>query len=147
MLAVNSAWATVRTADEFAELRQNQPKSSRSWWPDIGPVRDTGSFSFTHRTGRLGPVTLVELDFHDDVWVNGGEIRPHYQVSLPVAAPSAAKDNNFSVIAAPGSPGVYRPEGKAAVSHYVGRVLAVMIDRHAVEDALADTRTPDHFPG
>jgi AraC-like DNA-binding protein len=136
--AVSSAWATVRTLGEFAELRQNQLKSTSFWWPDLGPLGDPGSFSFTHRMGRLGPVTILEVDFHDDVWVNGGEMRPHYQVTLPVAAPSAATDSDVSVIAALGSPGIYRPEGKAAVSRYVGRLLAVMIDRHAVEDALAD---------
>jgi AraC-like DNA-binding protein len=133
--AMNCAWATVRTLDEFADLRRNQG-NSRSWWPDIGPLGDTNSLSFKHRTGRVGPVTILEVDFHDDVWVNGGEIRPHYHVTLPVAAPSKAMDSNFSVIS--GSPGIYRPEGEAAVSHYVGRLLAVMVDRHAVENALSD---------
>jgi AraC-like DNA-binding protein len=138
MLAVNGAWATVRTLDEFAELRRNQLTSSPFWWPDIGPLGNTGSLCFTHRAGRLGPVTILEVDFHDDVWVNGGEDRPHYQVTLPLPAPSTATENNLSALSAVGTPGIYRPEGKAAVWRYVGRLLAVMIDRHAVEDALAD---------
>ena len=136
--AENGAWVTVPTLDDFADLRKNQLESSPYWWPDIGPLGDTSSFSFTHRMGRLGPVTILDVDFHDDVWVNGGEIRPHYHVALPVATPSSAMDSNFSVAAAPGSVVVYQPEGKAGVSRYVGRLLAVMIDRHAVEEALAD---------
>jgi AraC-like DNA-binding protein len=138
VLAVSSAWATVRSLDEFADLRHNQLTSSPVWWPDLGPLADAGSFSFAHRTGRVGPVTLLEVDFHDGVWVNGGESRPHYQVSVPLAAASAATGSELTVTAALDSPGIYRPEGKAAVSRYVGRLLAVMIDRHAVEDAVAD---------
>jgi AraC-like DNA-binding protein len=136
--ADNDAWVTVPTLDDFADLRKNQPESPPYWWPDIGPLGDTSSFSFTHRMGRLGPVTILDADFYYDVWVNGGEIRPHYHVTLPVATPSSAMDSNFSVAAAPGSVVVYQPEGKAGVSRYVGRLLAVMIDRHAVEEALAD---------
>jgi len=133
----NNAWVCVRSLDDFAELRKHQLESLPCWWPEIGPLGDTSSFSFTHRTGRLGPITVLDVDFHHDVWVDGGEHRPHYHVTLPVATPSAAMDNSFSVVAEPGSVAVYRPEGKAAVSRYVGRLLAVMIDRHAVEDALA----------
>lgn len=131
-------WVTVRTLDEFAELRESQLESSRFWWPNIGPLGDTNGFSFTHRMSRIGPLTILDADFHDDVWVNGGEIRPHYHVTLPVAAPAAAMDSHISVIAKPGSVGVYQPEGKAGMCGYVGRLLAVMIERHAVEDALAD---------
>jgi AraC-like DNA-binding protein len=136
--ADNNEWVSVRTLEDFADLRKNQLESSSIWWPDIGPLGDTSSFSFTHRMGRLGPVTILDLDFCNDVWVNGGENRPHYHVTLPIATPSTAMDSNFSVVAEPGSVAVYQPEGKAGVSRYVGRLLAVMIDRHAVEEALAD---------
>ena len=136
--AGDNAWVSVRSLDDFAELRMSQLESSSYWWPDIGPLGDTSSFSFTHRMRRLGPITVLDIDFHDDVWVNGGELRPHYHVTLPVATSSAAMDSSFAVVAEPGSVAVYRPEGKAGVSGYVGRLLAVMIDRHAVEDALGD---------
>lgn len=138
-VAVDHTWVSVRSLDDFAELRQSHQESSPYWWPDIGPLGDTSSFSFTHRMRRFGPITVLDIDFHDDVWVNGGELRPHYHVTLPVATSSAATDAHLSVTAEPGSVGVYRPEGKAGMSGYVGRLLAVMIDRHAVEDALADT--------
>ncbi|OBF20088.1 hypothetical protein A5725_16870 [Mycobacterium kubicae] len=131
------AWVTVRSVDEFARLRSSQQESMSYWWPDIGPLGQAGAFSFAHRIRRLGPITLLDADFHDNVWVNGGEMRPHYHVTVPVATPSSACGNDPSVVAAPGPLGVYRPEGKAGVSSYVGRLLAVMIDRHAVEDALA----------
>jgi AraC-like DNA-binding protein len=130
--------ATVRSVDEFAELRSSQLESSSYWWPEIGPLGDARSFAFTHRMRRLGPITLLDADFHDDVWVNGGDIRPHYHVTLPLANPPGTRDGDLSVVAAPGSVGVYRPEGRAGMSRYVGRLLAVMVDRHAVEDALAD---------
>jgi hypothetical protein len=123
--------------DDFAEVRNSGSESSPHWWPDIGPIGDTGSLSFTHRMRRLGPITVLDIDFHDDVWVNGGEIRPHYHVTVPVGTPSAAKDDSLSLVTKPGPVAVYRPEGNASVSRYVGRLLVVMIDRHAVEDALA----------
>ncbi|OBG29507.1 hypothetical protein A5764_21060 [Mycobacterium sp. 852002-51057_SCH5723018] len=131
-------WVSVRSVDDFAELRRSQLESSSYWWPEIGPLGDARSFAFAHRMRRLGPITVLDADFHDDVWVNGGETRPHYHVTLPVANPSTAWDNDLSIDAVPGSVAVYRPEGKAGMSRYVGRLLAVMIDRHAVEDALAD---------
>ena len=131
-------WVSVQSVDDFAELRKSQLESASYWWPEIGPHGQARSFAFTHRMRRLGPITLLDADFHDDVWVNGGEIRPHYHVTLPVAPPSDASGRSLSVVAAPGSVAVYRPEGKAGMSRYVGRLLAVMLDRHAVEDALAD---------
>ncbi|OMC54830.1 hypothetical protein A5747_15930 [Mycobacterium sp. IS-836] len=138
MTVENTAWVSVQSLDDFAELRTSQTGSSPDWWPDIGPLGDTGSFSFTHRMRRIGPITVLDIDFQDDVWVNGGEMRPHYHVTLPVAPWSAAMVDNFSIAAEPGSVAVFRPEGQAGVERYVGRLLAVMIDRHAVEDALAD---------
>lgn len=134
----NNAWVTVRAFDDFAELRTKLTESSRYWWPDMGPLGHTSSFGFAHRMGRLGPVTILDSDFHDDVWVNGGEVRPHYHVTLPVATLSAAMDRSFSGVAAAGGFMVYRPEGKQCAPRYVGRRLAVMIDRHAVEDVVAD---------
>ncbi|ASW87015.1 MULTISPECIES: AraC family transcriptional regulator [Mycobacterium] len=135
----DGVWASVQSLDDFAELRTGRPDSSPHWWPEIGPVGDPGSFSFTHRMRRAGPITVLDADFHDDVWVNGGEMRPHYHVTLPVSPTSAASVDEVSVAAEPGSVAVYRPEGRAGVDRYVGRLLAVMIDRHAVEDALADS--------
>jgi len=136
--ADENAWVTVRTLDDFADLRTGRPECQPYWWPDIGPLEDTSSFSFAHRMRRLGPITILDVDFFDDVWVNGGESRPHYHVTLPVATPAVTTDSDFSVVAEPGSVMVYRPEGKAGVPRYVGRLLAVMLDRHAVEDALAE---------
>jgi AraC-like DNA-binding protein len=124
--------------DDFAEQRTSQLESADHWWPEIGPLGDPESFSFTHRMRRVGPITVLDADFHDDVWVNGGEIRPHYHVTLPVAPSPAEMADEFSVVPEPGSVAVYRPEGQAGVDQYIGRLLAVMIDRHAVEDALAD---------
>jgi AraC-like DNA-binding protein len=129
---------TVRSLADFAELRSNHLESSPYWWPEIGPIGNTDSFSLAHRMRRLGPITVLDVDFHNDVWVNGGEIRPHYHVTLPLATSPLATDSNSSFVVARGSGAVYRPEGNAGVPSYIGRLLAVMIDRYAVEDALAD---------
>jgi hypothetical protein len=136
----NRGWVSVRSLDDFAEVRDGGSESSPHWWPDIGPTRGTDSLSFTHRMRRLGPITVLDIDFPDEVWVNGGENRPHYHVTVPVGTPSAATDDNPSLVRKPGAVSVYRPEGNASVSRYAGRLLAVMIDRHAVEDALAGVR-------
>lgn len=137
MAVDNRGWVSVRSLDDFAEVRNGGSESSPHWWPDIGPTRRTGSLSFTHRMHSLGPITVLDIDFHDEVWVNGGENRPHYHVTVPVGTPSAATDDSPSLVTKPGAVSVYRPEGNASVSRYVGRLLVVMIDRHAVEDALA----------
>ncbi|CDO87361.1 AraC family transcriptional regulator [Mycobacterium triplex] len=136
-MADNSAWVAVRSLEDFAALRSGRSGSPAHWWPDIGPTGDDGSFAFTHRIRRLGPITVLDIDFHNDMWVNGGEVRPHYHVTVPVTTPADATAGGFSVAAKPGSVCVYRPEGKAGISGYGGRLLAVMIDRRAVEDALA----------
>src|ERR1700748_66962 len=75
--------AAVRSLADFTELRDGARACTYDWWPEIGPIGDPSSFSFTHRTGRVGPISLLDADFHDDVWVNGGEHRPHYHVTLP----------------------------------------------------------------
>lgn len=134
----HNAWVSVRSLDDFAELRNSQMQSSAYWWPEIGPLGGTNSFSMTHRMRRFGPITVLDVDFHDNVWVNGGELRPHYHVTLPVGTSPSAMGDNLALAAEPGSMAVYRPEGTAGVDGYVGRLLAVMIDRHALEDALAD---------
>jgi AraC-like DNA-binding protein len=136
VISDGDAWVSVRSVDDFARLRSSALQSSRYWWPDIGPLGGARNFSFTHRMRRLGPLTVLDADFHHDVWVNGGQNRPHYHVTLPVAPCSSVRDGDSSVVATPGSVAVYRPEGQAGVSRYVGRLLAVMIDRRAVEDAL-----------
>src|ERR1700754_380034 len=74
----NSAWVTVRTCDDFDDLRRKLAESTHYWWPEMDPMGGTSSFGFAQRMGRLGPVTILDSDFHDDVWVNGGELRPHY---------------------------------------------------------------------
>jgi AraC-like DNA-binding protein len=127
----------VRSLDDFAELRRNRSASQCQWWPDMGPIDNTDAFSFTHRMGRLGPIAVLDIDFHECVWVDGGDVRPNYHVTVPIATSSLNRENRLSHVLRPGSVSVYRPEGKASVSHYVGRLLAVMIDRHTVEDALA----------
>jgi AraC-like DNA-binding protein len=133
--AESNGWTNVRSLDDFAHLRRHQLETSTHWWPEIGPLAGARTFSFSHRIRRLGPITVLDTDFHDGVWVNGGDARPHYHVTVPVSNSSAA---GSSVATAPGPVAIYRAEGEASVSGYVGRVLAVMIDRHAVEDALAD---------
>ncbi|ODR01947.1 hypothetical protein BHQ21_22895 [Mycobacterium sherrisii] len=130
MTMTAGAWAWVRSLDDFAALH-----ASPAWWPDIKPTPRAGTLSFTHRSRRLGPITVLDVDFHNKVRVNGGDNRPHYHVTLPVA--THAGGNGLPLYSKP-SPTVYRPEGDAAVSDYSGRLLAVMIDRCAVEDALAN---------
>ncbi len=138
MTVHDTAWVTMRTLDDFAGLREKLTKASHFWWPEIGPLGSTRSLVFRHRMARLGPVTILDSDFRDDVWMNGGELRPHYHVTLPAPTPSGLTGHNFSGVAAPGAFLVYRPEGNQGVPRYVGRRLAVMIDRDAVEDALGD---------
>jgi AraC-like DNA-binding protein len=122
-----TAWTTLRAVGDFAGLRRELTESYQYWWPEMGPLGDTKSFEFAHRVGRLGPVAILDTDFRDDVWVDGGELRPHYHVTLPLPGGSA-----------PGDFTIFRPEGKQGDTRYVGRRISVMINRHALEDALGD---------
>jgi AraC-like DNA-binding protein len=131
------AWIPVRSSDDFDVLRGTQLESSPYWWPEIGPLASGGSFSFIYRMRRISPITVLDANFHNDICVDGGELRPHYHVTLPVAASSAARRLDLPVVTEPSAMGVYLPEGKANVPHYSGRLLAVMIDRQAVENTLA----------
>ncbi len=116
MTADNTARVAVRSLDDFAELRTNRPESSSQWWPDIGPIGNRESISFTHRRCRLGPIIMLDIDFQEEVWVNGGDVRPHYHVTVPVATfPPSSKDS-LSLRPGPGSVAVFRPEGKAHLS-------------------------------
>jgi hypothetical protein len=107
-----SEWVTVQASDDVADLRRKLTESSYHWWPEIGPMADTPSFAFAQRMGHRGPVTILDSDFHDDAWVIGGELRPHYHVTLPSPTSSDKMDRRLSGVAAPGCFMVYRPEGE-----------------------------------
>jgi hypothetical protein len=143
----NRGWVSVRSLDDFAEVRNSGSESSPHWWPDIGPTGDTGSLSFTHRMHSLGPITVLDIDFHDAVWVNGGQNRPHYHVTVPVGTPSAATDDSLSLVTKPGPVSVYRPEGNATVSSYAGPP-AGRDDRpvRRRRRACGSAGAPHHFP-
>ncbi|OBA90658.1 hypothetical protein A5662_22640 [Mycobacteriaceae bacterium 1482268.1] len=133
----DQAWIAVRTRDEFVELRRKLTESTLHWWPRIEPLRDGTSFSFAQRIARVGPLTILETDYHDDAWVSAAE-SSLYQVTLPIGSESAAIDSGAASVPTPGAFVVYRPEDTVSVRRPTGPRLTVMIERHAVEDALAD---------
>jgi AraC-like DNA-binding protein len=127
----------VGTSDELIELRRKLTVSWPYWWPDIEPIRDGAPISFLHRIGRVGPLTILETNYHDEAWVSAAKCSM-YQVTLPVGTSSAAVGSGTSSAATPGSFVVYRPEDVIDVRRPAGPRLTVMIKRHALEEALAD---------
>ena len=95
-----TAWVHMQTLGDFADLRRRHMESSTYWWPEICPRRAATTFSFSHRMQRFGPITVLDADFGDPVWVNGGDLRPHYQVTLPVRNSCAAMESGCAVITA-----------------------------------------------
>lgn len=130
-------WVTVGTSDEVVELRQKLTQSWPYWWPEIHPLRHGTSVSFAHRIGRVGPLTILETSYHDEAWVSAVE-SSLYHVTLPIWTPSAAIGRGSPIVPTPGSFVVYRPEDELGVRRPAGPRLTLMIQRPAVEEALAD---------
>ena len=121
----------------FADLRRKLTESSHYWWPEIGPMGDHALIRICATDGSPGSGADFGLGFHDDVWVNGGDFVP--TTMSPCRPRLLGRD---------GSPFLRRsgawlfhglPTGGRTSRSPLRRPPGIsMIDRHAVEDALAD---------
>ena len=127
----NGAWTTANTLDEFAGLCCEVPH--------LRLLSDPRSFSLTQRAGSIGPVAFAELVVSSDAALDGGDYCSGYRVSVLQSGHTESTHRGRSLNAGPGTVGVLQPEGYAASRWAAGsRILAVKIDRSAVEDALSD---------
>jgi AraC-like DNA-binding protein len=129
--ANNGGWTTANTLDEFAGVCCEEPH--------LRLLSDPASFSLTHRAGRIGPVSFAELFVTSDSALAAGDHCSGYRISVLQTGRSESTHRGRSLNAGPGTVGVLQPDGYAASRWAAGsRILAVKIDRAAVEDALSD---------
>jgi AraC-like DNA-binding protein len=102
-------------------------------------LSDPESFLLTQRVGGIGPVVISEVLVGSDVVIDCGELCSAYRVNVLRSGHIESVHRGSSLIAGPGSAAIYQPQGHAAARWAAGsRMLAVKIDRCAVEDALSD---------
>jgi AraC-like DNA-binding protein len=122
---------TANTLDDFAVLCCHEPH--------LELLSDPSSFSLAQRAGRLGPITFCEFVASSDVSMDSGEQCSGYRLNVVRSGHLDSIHRGSSLRAGPGAVAVYQPEGHAAARWAAGsRMLAVKIDRHAVDDALSD---------
>jgi len=139
------AWTPAKTLDDFAVLCCQEPH--------LELLSDPSSFSLTQRAVRMGPLTLCEFVASSDVLMDSGEHCSGYRINVVQSGHLESTHKGSSLRAGPGAVAVYQPEGHAAAHWAAGsRMLAVKIDRYAVDDALSDalrrqvTSQPDFTP-
>ena len=124
-------WMTADTLNDFAVLCCHEPH--------LTLLSDPNSFSLSQRAGRIGPITFCEFVADSDVSVDSGEHCSGYRLNVVRAGHLDSMHRGSSLRAGPGTVAVYQPDGHASVHWAAGsRMLAVKIDRHAVDDALSD---------
>jgi AraC-like DNA-binding protein len=138
-------WTTAHTLDDFAVLCCPEPH--------LELLSDPTSFSLTQRASCLGPVTFCEFVASSDVWMDSGEHCSGYRINVVRSGYLESTYRGTSLRAGPGAVGVYQPDGHAVARWAAGsRMLAIKIDRWAVDDALSDalgrqvSSQPDFMP-
>ena len=98
------------------------------------------AFSLSYRIGRLGPVSVFDLSFGVDSWIECADQRPYYQVNVPVGGRLDISHGKSALTLVPGRGAVVLPEGALTVPRWEAgaRSLALRIDRRALEDTLGD---------
>lgn len=125
------AWTTATAFDDFAAVCCHQPQ--------LDLLSDPDSFSLTHRVAGIGPVTLAEFEVGSDLSMDCGELCSGYRVHVPRSGHIESVHRGSSLHAGPGAAAVYQPQGHAASGWAAGtRILALKVDRCAVDDALSD---------
>jgi AraC-like DNA-binding protein len=139
------AWTSAKTLDDFAVLCCQEPH--------LELLSDPNAFSLTQRAVRMGPITLCEFVAGSDVLMDSGEHCSGYRVNVVQSGHLESTHKGLSLCAGPGAVAVYQPDGHAGARWAAGsRMLAVKIDRGAVDDALSDalgrqvTSQPDFTP-
>jgi AraC-like DNA-binding protein len=123
-------WTTAKTLDDFAVLCCEQPH--------LELRNDPTAFSLRQRAARMGPITLCEFVTGSDVSMDSGDHCSGYRINVVQAGYLESSHRGSKMRAGPGTLAVYQPEGHAAAKWAAGsRMLAVKIDRWAVEDVLS----------
>jgi AraC-like DNA-binding protein len=129
---VTRTWTTTRTLSDVFAVCSDQRA--------IGVLAEPNLFSYTHRVARLGPVTICDIAFGCDVWMDCAELCDSYRINVPQSGRIHSVHRGSSMTAEPTVAAVYQPVGESAVSRWAGRgrTISVKMDRRVVDDALSD---------
>jgi AraC-like DNA-binding protein len=127
-----AVWMTGKGSEGFAALSEGEPY--------VELLSNPETFSVTQRVGQYGPVVVAEIATDTDMDIDCGSLRSTYRVNVPWSGHYESTHRGSSLIAGPGTAALYQPEGDASSRWAAGsRLLAIRIDRRAVEDALSDS--------
>jgi AraC-like DNA-binding protein len=95
--------------------------------------------SITQRAASLGPLTVIDLGFGVDARARCVRQREYYQINVPATGQLDVMHQGSRMAFVPGRAHVCLPEVEFVVPRCTAglRLLAVRIDRNAVEDALS----------
>lgn len=115
---------------------------SKLYYPhEVRVLGDEHKFQMRMTAATFGPVTLGRLDYSTEVEIYTNELKDAYQVNIPMRGELATGSGRARTVATPHHAAVYRCDQRTVLrgwaSPYPTPVLALKIDRRALEDQLA----------
>jgi len=108
---------------------------------EVRVLGDEHIFQMRMTAASFGPVTLGRLDYSTEVEIFTNELRDSYQVNIPMRGELVTGSGRARTVATPHRAAVYRCDQRTLLrgwaSPYPTPVLALKIDRRALEDQLA----------
>ncbi|WP_218780525.1 AraC family transcriptional regulator [Rhodococcus sp. NCIMB 12038] len=108
---------------------------------EVRVLGDEDKFQMRMTAASFGPVTLGRLDYSTEVEIFTNELLDSYQVNIPMRGELITGSGRSRTVANPHRAAVYRCDQRSLLrgwaSPYPTPVLALKIDRRALEDQLA----------
>lgn len=97
-------------------------------------------FTLTQRVATIGPMTVLDVEFNVDTWIQCADERPYYQVNVLVKGQMELAHRDALIHSGPGRANICLPEGPLLVKRWAAgsRMIALRIDRSFVEDTVID---------
>ena len=125
------AWTLAENFDDWSLICCDKPH--------LDLLTDPAEFLLTHRVARMGPVTLAELVVDSDLSMGRAELCDAFRVVVLVSGHMECVHRGVSVRPGPGNAAVCAPGGLSGARWVAGtRMLSLLMDRGAVNDALSD---------
>lgn len=148
--------STSRLSVVSADIDEARYVGGQLYYPHtVDVLGDRRQFSMHIDAARFGPVTLGWISYDTEVEIQTGALDDAYQVNIPLTGQLKTGSGDNRVIATPARAAVYRVDQSSMLRGWgqePSRMLAVKIDRHAVEDHLSAllgrrVREPVRFDG
>ena len=129
-----SVSAVSRDIDEARQL------GGKIYYPhSVRVLGDQQHFSMQLDAAEMGPITMGWLSYNTEVKIETGNLDDAYHVNLPVTGQLKTGSGADRVIATPSRAAIYRADRGSVLQGWggdAGRMLAVKIDRRAVDEQL-----------